>query len=257
MSGSSGTFTMREWLRVRGPLGVWIGATILAVAAGPFGTMARMPELWTRAGYWAGVAALSVVLGVLTRKLAARMGPGPRQLPAWIGMTVLIASMVHLTNTFLFDGWCGWSDYLYLLVIVALVVAAVHGIQWLVSFPGARHPDAPVPAPAPDAALQRRLPPQLRAPLVRLEAQDHYTKVVTTAGHTLLLMRLSDAVDKTGPDQGLQVHRSHWVAKDQIRKVGGSRAAPVLEMSDGAQVPISRKRRDAAMKAGLVASLSS
>lgn len=248
---------MREWLRVRGPLGIWIGATVLAVAAGPFGTMAVMPELWTRAGYWAGVAALSVVLGVLTTKLAARIGPGLRQLPAWIGMTVLIATMVHLTNRFLFEDWGGWVDYLYLLVIVALVVVAVHGILWLVGFPGVGQPDVPAPAPAPDAVLQRRLPPDLRAPLVRLEAQDHYTKVVTTAGHTLLLMRLSDAVDEVGPAQGLQVHRSHWVAKDQIRKVGGSRAAPVLEMSDGAQVPISRKRRDAAIQAGLVTSLSS
>lgn len=242
---------MREWMRVRGPLGIWALATALAVAAGPFGTMSVMPELWTRAGYWAGVSALSVLLGVLTTRLAARIGPGPRQLPVWVGMTVLIATMVHCTNLFLFSDWGGWGDYVYLLVAVSLVVAAVHGILWLVGYRGVGHPEAAEPAQ--HAALQRRLPLDLRAPLVRLEAQDHYTKVVTTKGQTLLLLRLSDAIDEVGPDLGLQVHRSHWVARDQVQKASGTRSAPLLEMSDGALVPVSRKRRSAVAEAGLIA----
>ncbi|MEL7099733.1 MAG: LytTR family DNA-binding domain-containing protein [Pseudomonadota bacterium] len=239
---------MREWLRLRGPLGIWLVASLLAAAAGPFGTYSALPEIWTRAGYWSGVAAVSVLLGVIAGRLSQRIGPNLWQAPLWIGLTLLIAGLVHAVNLFLFPDWGGFGSYLYLVSVVTIVVVSVHAILWLV---GASVFKAREESPTGDA-LMRRLPAELRGPLVRLEAQDHYTRVVTTKGQTLVLMRLSDAMANLPETQGLQVHRSHWIARDAVRAVRGGRAATVLEMSDGAEVPVSRKRRDAARGAGVI-----
>lgn len=61
-------------------------------------------------------------------------------------------------------------------------------------------------------ALLSRLPNRLGKEVVALEAEDHYLRVHTTLGSDLILMRLSDAIAAIGPDLGLQVHRSWWVA---------------------------------------------
>jgi len=62
--------------------------TVLAVAAGPFGTMAAMPEWWTRAGYWAGIAAVSVGFGVAAYAMHIRATNVPQHLSIAAGITV-------------------------------------------------------------------------------------------------------------------------------------------------------------------------
>ena len=42
--------------------------------------------------------------------------------------------------------------------------------------------------------------------------EDHYVRVFTDAGESLILLRLSDAMAEVRDVPGLQIHRSHWVA---------------------------------------------
>ena len=51
-----------------------------------------------------------------------------------------------------------------------------------------------------------RIPVETRGPLIALSVQDHYVEV-RTARNTLLLMRLSDAMQEARAADGLQIHR--------------------------------------------------
>lgn len=100
-------------------------------------------------------------------------------------------------------------------------------------------PDPPAAA-APASSLLARLPAALGRDLVRIEAQEHYVRVVTTRGSTLLLLGISQAAAEAGGDgvDGLRVHRSHWVANRHI----GDVAAASVTLTDGSRVPLSRRR---------------
>jgi DNA-binding LytR/AlgR family response regulator len=71
--------------------------------------------------------------------------------------------------------------------------------------------------------------------------QDHYVEVHTAAGSELLLLRFRDALREVEDVDGLQVHRSHWVARNAVVGVerrGGGRI--VLRLVNGSRVPVSR-----------------
>ncbi len=94
--------------------------------------------------------------------------------------------------------------------------------------------------------------PQKRGALIALSAEDHYVRVTTTAGTELVLMRLADAMAEISQTQGLQVHRSHWVALDQVVKVIRIGGRGELTLSDGSTRPISRGFMPAVRAAGLL-----
>jgi hypothetical protein len=89
-------------------------------------------------------------------------------------------------------------------------------------------------------ALLSRLPNRLGKEVVALEAEDHYLRVHTTLGSDLILMRLSDAIAAIGPDLGLQVHRSWWVAHDAILEFVRSEQRTYLTLHNGLLVPVGR-----------------
>jgi len=76
-----------------------------------------------------------------------------------------------------------------------------------------------------------------------LQAQDHYVDVKTTLGNELILIRLSDAIKELGEDDGVQVHRSWWVAKKHMVKEKRVDNKPSLVLSDQTVVPVSRTYR--------------
>lgn len=92
--------------------------------------------------------------------------------------------------------------------------------------------------------LLDRLPENLRtADVLALEAEEHYTKVHTTAGSTLLLLRFSDAILEMSPQPGLRVHRSFWVSKDGVDRVDSAGRRMVIGLRGGLEVPVSRSYR--------------
>ena len=111
----------------------------------------------------------------------------------------------------------------------------------------------PAPAPSSDAvedanagsaaatAFFARLPPAIGRELVRIDADLHYLQVRTSLGRATVLGTLAE-VEAALPELGLRVHRSHWIALSQIRRVSKSANGWGCELRGGERVPISRRR---------------
>lgn len=89
------------------------------------------------------------------------------------------------------------------------------------------------------------LEPALQGSLCAIEAQEHYIKVTTTAESRMVLHRFSDAVQQLPASQGMQVHRSHWVAHAAVTRVAVDGQNMKLELNCDRSVPVSRTFRAA------------
>jgi len=90
--------------------------------------------------------------------------------------------------------------------------------------------------------LYHELPGALGTEIVAISSDLHYLNIHTRLGRTLVLGSLRRYVEAFDQD-GIQVHRSHWVAKAHITKVHVSGNEAYCLMSTGLSVPISRSKR--------------
>jgi DNA-binding LytR/AlgR family response regulator len=110
------------------------------------------------------------------------------------------------------------------------------------------HPAAEPAAPAavPGETFRARLEFRYRqAEILALSAEDHYLRVHTSAGETLILMRLYDAIAELDGIEGSQIHRSWWVAKDAVRDVARGDGKVDLVLKDDLRAPVSRRYQKA------------
>jgi hypothetical protein len=102
---------------------------------------------------------------------------------------------------------------------------------------------AVAPAPLlPPPAWYDRLPTELGTDVIAVASELQYLRVWTPRGCALILGALAD-VESEGMALGLRVHRSWWVASEHIISVRRTATGAVCVMSDGRQVPVSRRRR--------------
>jgi hypothetical protein len=133
-----------------------------------------------------------------------------------------------------------------------LVTGAMTALMMAVATPG-RATQQRQDQPA-DVALRERLPPPFRgAEIYAVSAEDHYLRVHTSAGATLILMRLADALAELEGIEGAQVHRSWWVARAAI--VGSQRDGRKLALSLKGEIeaPVSRPNAKALQDSGWLA----
>lgn len=97
------------------------------------------------------------------------------------------------------------------------------------------------PVQCPDT-WRRRLPTQLGTDVIAVTSELQYLRVWTPRGCALILGALAD-VEAQDAATGLRVHRSWWVATDHLVAVRRTATGAVCLMSDGRQVPVSRRRR--------------
>lgn len=98
-------------------------------------------------------------------------------------------------------------------------------------------------SPTPTAAAWReRLPAELGSDVIAVRSELQYLRVWTTRGCALILGALADVESETA-ENGLRVHRSWWVAAGHVVSVRRTAASAVCLMSDGREVPVSRRRR--------------
>lgn len=87
-----------------------------------------------------------------------------------------------------------------------------------------------------------RLEPRFQqAEIFAVQAEDHYLKIYTSKGETMILMRLMDAVMALEGIEGTQVHRSWWVAKSAISQTLRHQGRTIFALKSGLRVPISRR----------------
>jgi hypothetical protein len=106
---------------------------------------------------------------------------------------------------------------------------------------------APRPLPAPAAlrhtapAFLRRLDPSVKGPLLAVQAQEHYVRVITAEGAQCTLYRFGDALRELEGLSGLQVHRSFWVADAGVAALRNDRRGLRIVLRNGEQVPVSAR----------------
>ena len=106
--------------------------------------------------------------------------------------------------------------------------------------PEAREPGALRPPLTPQQArFHARLSRAVSRDVICLEMDDHYVNVYTTGGSCLILMRFADAVAELG-GLGMQVHRSHWVARRHMLATVRRDGRTMLRVTGGRNVPVSR-----------------
>lgn len=117
----------------------------------------------------------------------------------------------------------------------------------LIGMPRYRYPER---SPLSDTSLSvestaappivRRLPETLQGELVFLQAEDHYVRVGTTIGQALVHSRFADAIAAASPVEGVQIHRSFWVASQAVVELRKANGAYAVLLADGSVLPVSR-----------------
>ena len=95
-------------------------------------------------------------------------------------------------------------------------------------------------AAEPAGALLARLSAPKRGELHHLRMQDHYIEVHTDKGMEMVLLRFRDALREVEDIEGMQVHRSHWVARAAVDAVERRDGRITLRLVNGTRVPVSR-----------------
>jgi len=78
------------------------------------------------------------------------------------------------------------------------------------------------------------------AELYAVSSEDHYLRVHTSKGEELILMRLSDAIHALKEADGLQTHRSWWVAANGVLEVQRADGRVELVLKSDVKAPVSR-----------------
>lgn len=110
--------------------------------------------------------------------------------------------------------------------------------------PVAVEPEAKPAAAAPGvtgSALHMRLDPGF-PPILALNSEDHYVRVIAEGRSALVLMTLAEAAALMPEGAGAQVHRSWWVARSAVTGQHRSARDLLLTLSGGLSAPVSRSR---------------
>ncbi|MEP3225165.1 MAG: LytTR family DNA-binding domain-containing protein [Parasphingorhabdus sp.] len=240
----------------------WIAVELLVMALiglvfgflGPFGTYA-MP-LALRLAYWVGFILIGYAI-FRPVSISANWLREAVALPAW-GAEALATAVAALPLTFLigfaisgmrFDADFFGDRFLGLYIQCALIGFGIFLFMRLLFDsnetepvqPSETQPSAPPPPPAAvKFPLRDRLPSGFADPVIALGVEDHYVRVYSSSHSEMLLLRLSDAIREIEPLEGMQVHRSWWVARNAIEKTKREGRNLRLVLNSGLEVPVSR-----------------
>lgn len=189
--------------------------------------------------YWIGLCLAGGIGAALAQYAASRLAPTLKRWPIAalqsIGATAVVSLFVFQIHPEQSLGATALS--LFYIWVIAITISAIGALQKRQD--GMPHSVATTAQPA----LMSRLKPALRrSEIYALEAQDHYVRIITSAGEDLILMRLSDAASEMAPLSGLSPHRSWWVAEAGVKEVTRRNAKPYITLHDGTYVPVSRGR---------------
>lgn len=229
------------------------GAAALFAWFGVYNT-ATMPLL-PRFGFWLMTMLIGGTVGWLIipwiRGKFAESWPVPVQILATaliVSVPITIAIM-WLSNTPFRAGIIA-IQYAYVLIVSVVMVAV--GWLWEMLQESQNRPAPADNAADTVAAFLARLPVKYRgADLYAVSAEDHYLRVHTSLGEELILMRLADAMRELEGADGLQTHRSWWVAHDGVADARRADGKLVLALKSGGEAAVSRTYAKAVKAAGL------
>jgi LytTr DNA-binding domain len=222
-----------------------IPGVVLALL-GPLGSFAA-PVAY-RFLFWVPTMIAGSVAGLLFGRLLEsapdlQTRPMVRAVTLGLLVTAFMTVVVHATGTLVFGPGAipMTSTFVFYVGLITLMMTVLSTLmlerQKRVEAASPLPVDtAPIPASLPD-----RLSPKLKgAPVLALEAEDHYVRVHTPAGSELILIRLADAAREMGNTPGARTHRSWWVARAAVKTVNRSSGKTTLLLLNDIEVPVSR-----------------
>ncbi len=239
-------FAIREWpnsTRIRRHAAA-IAATIAVLSwLGPFGTGSRL-EPWSLVLYWTAAIAGNWAVAMTLVPFAIRLFMTAGR-PAWAGVVAgaLAAALPGTGLVWLLESWSAGAivsaaTLVKLFASVAVVFLVISFLVWhLVELPLRTRDD---PRPGEPPPFLARLPARLGSELLHLRMQDHYVEASTAKGSELILLRFRDALGEVSGLDGMQVHRSHWVARAAVVRAVRQEGRTTLELVNGTNVPVSR-----------------
>jgi hypothetical protein len=223
----------------------WFGVTILAgallAALGPFGTYLNGGFI-QRAGYWIAATLLGLVLYGIALKIVATLTPSGR-LMWWLSLigAALLVSVPEAMATRAGAFWLWpelarlrlpmlqWFAQTAMIGLLAMLVAAF--VLRRFAPPRRAKPVASGPFPIDTVSLA--------GDVLALQMEDHYVRAHRPNGSDLIHMPLGRAIGRVEVE-GLQTHRSWWVARHAVVSVEGSSRSMRLHLSNGLVAPVAR-----------------
>lgn len=212
--------------------------TAMFALTGPFGSFLYL-NLWGRIGMWIIVMTTTGIIGISTFFFVRNLLPQNTRIATAIA--VLITSIPTSYTALLVDNFyfnlpisftqftVDWRNLFPVVVLVVCLLGLTKSAKETVRL----NQSKTVP-------LFDRLPHKIGQTLISVSAEDHYTKVTTTKGSELLLMRFSDAVNELNAYDGLRVHRSHWVSRAAVKRAHRDNGRVVIDLTNRVQIPVSR-----------------
>ncbi len=220
----------------------------VCIIVGPFSTYENL-SLLERIPYWAGIILFcyAIALIVLTLSKKFNLDKTPASFLSHLLHSLVIASFIAVfvygVNFWVFgniEALPNIFSYLGLTIPISLVVSSV--IYMLI-------PKMPSNNEKNQAVFLKRLPVHLGKELYSISVSDHYVEATTSKGTHMVLMRFSDALNEVAAINGIQLHRSHWIALNSVANVDKRDGKLIVKLKNGQKYPVSRSRLQAAKKA--------
>jgi hypothetical protein len=227
-------------------IGVFLGVL------GPFGNFFNGP-VWQRIPYWVGMAWCGTLVYGGALRLIVAQGWSGRQVWLALAVLVLVASAPFAAFSFRVAS----TIWPVLKRAPDLSPAVWYGEGVLTAAPQvalfyllhqrrrAERAKAAGRAATPGALLGAR-----PAEVLCLSMEDHYVRVHTPTGSTLVLATLAQGITALNGAPGLQVHRSWWVAERAVVGAIAEGRNLRLRLTNGLTAPVARTSVAAVRAAG-------
>lgn len=224
--------------------------TTFLVVSGPFGSYLTL-NLVERMMFWVPVGLIGCVGGLTITYLVSRWCRKLNErdatlLSALLSAKVLALPLFLLVHRFAAPVWndmTGLIEAALLVFFLNLAICSLRNASLAVP-PWAAltglAPDLPQPPPQRLPGFVSRLPADIQAPVSMITGRNHHIEVTTDLGTATLLLRFSDAILSMEPGEGMQVHRSHWVAFRRMHCMEKIGQRHFLVLDQGNRVPISK-----------------
>jgi len=251
-----------------------LGLALLFAVLGPSST--RSLPFWQAWGHWWLHVSVGLGLAILAARGLSRMRAGAAlPLPLFLLLSGTVGAMLFAPVALALESWLpqdgsaagddsldawqarggGWAVLAELLQLAPSYLASWFLVNAAPVLSMQTRDDAVSDDPVPTGlahdenpagsvtqrGLLDRLPPAIGRELVSVSADLHYLQVVTTRGRATVLGSLSH-VEADLADQGMRLHRAHWVALAHVKRLQKSEHGWRCELRDGRRLPVSRRR---------------
>ena len=244
--GSLTRFTLREVheLYLSWQLWVLVSVGFFIMATGHPVTLPQFESFGLRLAFWLVALliylAFSAVYSLLACRLWRTVFGGP--IPLIILSSPLVLAATYITAgalTVLFEpGKPPFASMTWQMNLRNVFVAHVFetvALLWLLPAQRARRKRG---AQARKIALAGKT--MALSDIRRVKAAEHYLEIHTAQGVEVIRERMATFLEQVSDEDGIQTHRSHWVARPWAQTLTGSK----LTLADGDKVPVARGRMD-------------